>query len=136
MFASLELSSKWIEAKSRWPEVREGPPVSTGQELMDRASFLWSLHEHALLRALQDLLTATLVLPGFAQAWRRAGDALAELRQFKSAIEYYEVAIRLDQTLVSLLVPKIERMRVLEKLVDSAESKGWSPEAIWALIDE
>ena len=46
-----------------------------------------SLHEHALLRALQDLLTATLLLPGFAQAWRRAGDALGELRQFHSAVE-------------------------------------------------
>ena len=73
---------------------------------------------------------------GFAQAWRRAGDALGELRQFHSAVEYYEVATRLDNSLVDSLLPAIERMKVLERLVDNAESKGWSPEAIWALLDE
>ena len=104
--------------------------------MIQRASFLWYLHEHSLLRALQDLLTATLLLPGFAQAWRRAGDALGELRQFHSAIEYYEVAIRLEPSLMDSLLPAIERMRVLERLVDSAESKGWTAEAIWMLLDE
>ena len=29
--------------------------------------FTWALYESSLMRALQDLLTATLVLPGFAQ---------------------------------------------------------------------
>lgn len=32
---------------------------------------------------------------GFAQAWRRAGDALGELRQYHSAIEYYEVTMKM-----------------------------------------
>jgi tetratricopeptide (TPR) repeat protein len=136
MYTSLELSPKWPEARKRWNEGREGEAVYSGQELISRADFLMSLHEHALLRALQDLLTATMLLPGFAQAWRRAGDALGELRQFHSAVEYYEVATRLDHSLVDSLLPAIERMKVLERLVDNAESKGWSAEAIWALLDE
>ena len=37
------------------------------QELLGRALFTWSLYEHALMRALHDLLTATIVMPGFAQ---------------------------------------------------------------------
>lgn len=84
IFNSLECSSRWIENKAKWPEAREGALVTRGDELIARATFSWSLYEHALLRALQDLLTATLLLPGFAQAWRRAGDALGELRQYHS----------------------------------------------------
>jgi hypothetical protein len=63
-FNSLDCSPKWIENKSRWPEAREGVVVTSGVELIDRATFSWSLYEHALLRSLQDLLTATLLLPG------------------------------------------------------------------------
>ena len=136
IFNSLECSSRWNENKAKWPEAREGALVTRGDELIARATFSWSLYEHALLRALQDLLTATLLLPGFAQAWRRAGDALGELRQYHSAVEYYEVAVRLDSSLVDILLPTIERYRVMEKLVDKAESRGWPAEAILSLIDE
>ena len=136
IFNSLDSSAKWSESKVRWPEALEGAIVTRGDELIGRATFSWSLSEHALLRALQDLLTATLLLPGFAQAWRRAGDALGELRQYHSAIEYYEVAVRLDGSLLDALLPTIERLRVMEKLVDNAESRGWSAEAILSLIEE
>ena len=37
------------------------------QELLSKALFLWSLYEHSLMRALTDLLAATIVMPGFAQ---------------------------------------------------------------------
>jgi tetratricopeptide (TPR) repeat protein len=136
IFDSLDSSSHWTESKTKWPEAREGPVVTCGDELIARATFSWSLYEHALLRSLQDLLTATLLLPGFAQAWRRAGDALGELRQYRSAIEYYEVAVRLDGSLQDTLLPSIERFRVMEKLVDNAESRGWPAEAILSLIEE
>lgn len=136
IFNSLDNSVRWAESKTKWPEAREGALATSGEELIGRATFSWSLYEHALLRALQDLLTATLLLPGFAQAWRRAGDALGELRQYHSAIEYYEVAVRLDGSLLDLLLPTIERLRVMEKLVDNAESRGWSAEAILSLIEE
>ena len=103
---------------------------------MNRATFSYSLYEHSLLKALQDLLTATIVLPGFAQAWRRAGDALSEVHFFRSAIEYYEVAIKLDSTLVDSLLPAIEKLKVLERLVENAEGKGWPSEVILSLIEE
>ena len=41
--------------------------IFSRQELLGRATFAWSLYEHSLLRALQDLLSATVLLPGFAQ---------------------------------------------------------------------
>lgn len=92
IYKRLDKSPNWNESK--WPEVREGKIVTSGEELLNRCIFSWSLYEHALMRALQDLLTATVVLPGFSQAWRRAADTLAELRLYPSAIEYYEVAVR------------------------------------------
>lgn len=88
------------------------------------------------MRALQDLLTATVVLPGFAQAWRRAGDALAELRLYRSATEYYDVAVRLDESLAEALLPAIERLRVVERLSVNAEARGYPPAAIYQLLDD
>jgi tetratricopeptide (TPR) repeat protein len=67
-------------------------------------------------------LAATIILPGFSQAWRRTGDALSEMLQFHSAIEYYEVAIKLDSSLSPLLSPTIERLRVLERIVGMISS--------------
>lgn len=133
----LELSSRWSEFKSRiMNDQQNSPPPTTGEELLQRASWALSLYEFSLLRALQDLLTSTVLLPGFAQAWRRAGDALAEFRLFHSAVEYYEVALRLDSTLTELLLPVIERYRMLNLLASNAEEQGWSTEAILALVDD
>lgn len=137
-------ASKKLESLSRWSEFKNrivndpqsSPPPATGEELLQRASWALSLYEFSLLRALQDLLTSTVLLPGFAQAWRRAGDALAEFRLFHSAVEYYDVALRLDGTLTELLLPVIERYRMLNLLASNAEEQGWSTEAILALVDD
>jgi len=88
------------------------------------------------MRALEDLLTATKVLPGFAQSWRRAGDALGELQHYHSAIEYYEVAVRLDQSLSEVLLPQIERLKVIEKIVENAERRQWPVEEVMSLIED
>jgi hypothetical protein len=77
--------------KIKWPETREGKLVQSGDDLLSKAKFSWYNYEHSLISALQDLLAATIILPGFPQAWRRAGDALSEMKHFHSAIEYYEV---------------------------------------------
>lgn len=137
IYSNLDISPKWADIKSRWPE-REGSlnGLFQGEELIDRASFSYSLYEHALMRAVQDLLTATIVLPGFAQSWRRAGDALGELRLYPTAIEYYEVAVRLDNSLAEQLIPAIERMKVLDRLIENAAAKGFPAEAILSLIEE
>jgi hypothetical protein len=42
-------------------------------------------------RACNDALRATQLLPDYAKCWLRAGDALAELRRFNEAADYYEV---------------------------------------------
>jgi tetratricopeptide (TPR) repeat protein len=135
VYNKLDASPRWNEVKARWPESREGAVVTTGEELLSKASLSWFLYEHALMGALQDLLAATVVLPGFAQAWRRAGDALSEMRLFRTAIEYYEVAVRLDGALGEILLPAIERLKVTEKLVENAELKGWPREAVLSLIE-
>jgi tetratricopeptide (TPR) repeat protein len=135
IYKNLDLSPKWADLKSRWPE-REGSLGTSGEELIDRASFSWSLYEHALMRSVQDLLTATMVLPGFAQSWRRAGDALAELKLYASAIEYYSTAIRIDSSLTEQLAERIARMKVLDRLIENAAARGYPSEAILYLIEE
>jgi tetratricopeptide (TPR) repeat protein len=115
-------------------EVTEGPNVA--DILLSRASFSFSLYEHSLIRALEDLLKATMVLPGFAQGWRRAGDALSELQHFGSAIEYYEIAIDLEPSLGGVLESKLERLRMVEKIISSAEGRGLGPDIVNALISD
>jgi hypothetical protein len=44
--------------------------------------------------------------------------------------------MRLDDGLAELLVPTIERLKVFEKIVETAEMKGWPEEAILSLLDE
>lgn len=124
IFLDVDQSPMWTEAKLNWPEAREGKVVSTGTELLDKARFSWALYEHALAAALEDVLLATIVIPGFAQAWRRAGDVFTELRIFLSAIKYYEVAMHLDASLSAQLVPTVDRLRMMDRLVEGAETKS------------
>ena len=58
--------------------------------------FTLSLYEYSLMQSVEDLFLATMVLPDFAQSWRRVGDALTELNKFNAAIEYYDAAMRFD----------------------------------------
>lgn len=119
------------------PELTVDAEPNAAGLLLARASFSFSLYEHSLTRALEDLLRATVVLPGFAQGWRRAGDALSELHHFSSAIEYYEVAIRLDPALgEGELNSKLERLRVVEKIIGNAENQGLGPDVVNALISD
>lgn len=141
IFNSLDSSPMWAELKNQWPESKDGSggpgqTVKSGEEMINKAVFAYSLYEYSLLRALSDLLKATLVLPGFAQAWRRAGDALVEMRLYRPAIEYYDVAVRLDEALGDVLLPAIERLKLTERFVENAEAKGWPIEAVMALIEE
>ncbi len=119
------------------PEIsRDDTGPTEADKLLSRATFAFALYEHSLTKALSDLLKATVVLPGFAQGWRRAGDALSELQHFASAIEYYEVAVRLDPSLESELSSKLERLRVVDQIVSNAEIQGLSPDVVNALISD
>lgn len=135
IFLDVDESLMWAEAKLNWPEARLGEVVSSGTELLDKATFSWALYEHALAAALEDLLLATMVMPGFAQAWRRTGDVFTELRIFPSAIKYYEVAMRLDASLAAQLVPTVERLKMMDRLVEGAETKGCPAEAVMSFIE-
>eukprot|EP00981_Chlorochromonas_danica_P005052 scaffold1016_cov175-Ochromonas_danica.AAC.10 len=136
LYQQLDQSPRWAEGKAMWPEPREGSIPTTINDLLGKMILTWSLYENALLRALQDLLTATVLLPGFAQAWRRAGDALAESQKLRSAIEYYEVALQLEPELSEVVVPVISRLHVLERLEEKAEALGWPSEMVQALLDD
>ncbi len=61
---------------------------------------------------------------------------MGDLRQYSSAIEYYEVAMRLDPSLNDILLPAIERLRLMKKLSDNATSKGYSAESVLALVED
>jgi hypothetical protein len=58
------------------------------------------------------------------------------MRQFRSAIEYYEVAMRLDGSMISILQPIVDRLKVMERVVENAEANGLPVESVLALIDE
>ncbi|CAN0502620.1 unnamed protein product [Discosporangium mesarthrocarpum] len=60
-------------------------------------------------RACEDALRATQLLPNYPKCWLRAGDALSELRKFKEASGYYQVALDLDPSMGDVLVPTIQR---------------------------
>lgn len=105
VFISLDNAPKWNEKKSKWPANTDGPVVSSGRELLEKAEFALSLYEYCLMMSLEDLILATIVLPDFAQSWRRVGDALMELNKFKAAIDYYEAAFRVDESLAPVLLP-------------------------------
>ena len=135
IFHNIEASSLWNEVKVKWPEAREGRMVRSGDELLKKASFSWYNYQHSLISAMQDLIAATVILPGFPQAWRRAGDALSEMKHFASAIEFYEVAIRLDPSFSIALTPQIEKLKALENMIENAAAKGWPIESIASFMD-
>ena len=123
MYANTDLNTQ-----SKWSQIR------SGDQLLRKTSFALSMYEHSLMRALDDLLIATVVVPGFAQAWRRAGDTLSELQQFSSAIEYYEVAISLDTALETTLGPTLDKLRIIDKVITNAEMNDVDADVVQALI--
>ena len=135
IFEDIEASSMWNVVKAKWPEDREGAPIESGDELLDKCLFTWYSYKYALVSAMEDLLQSTVTLPGFPQAWRRAGDALREMKFFTSAMKYYQVAIDLDPSFSATLSPEIEKLKALEEVIENAQSKGWSTESIISLMD-
>mmetsp|Transcript_20735 Transcript_20735/g.30685 ORF Transcript_20735/g.30685 Transcript_20735/m.30685 type:complete len:338 (-) Transcript_20735:3-1016(-) len=73
--------------------------------------FTFGLYQLALMKAYKDSMDAIELLPDYAKCWLRVGDALAELRRFEEAADYYKVAIDLDKQLKESLEPTIAWMR-------------------------
>ena len=57
------------------------------------------------------------------------------MKLYSSAIEFYEVAIKLDGTFASTLSTTLERLKTLENIVENAETKGWPMESVLSLIE-
>jgi len=70
-------AAAWDEIVTKIPGVVAGATIASGEELLTKARFTWSLYENSLMRALQDLLTSTLVLPSFAQVLVEYGILMA-----------------------------------------------------------
>eukprot|EP01031_Cornospumella_fuschlensis_P031275 gene31275-37795_t len=130
----LDSYPKWSDLKSKWPGDKE--PPTKAEDLLDKVYFTSCLYQQSLTRALQDLLTCTTVLPSFPQAWRRIGDVLGEMLLFRQAIECYEAAIKLDSGLYSVLLGSVEKMKVLEKLVEKARGRGVEEEVVAILMED
>lgn len=92
-----------------------------------------ALYQYALLKAAQDALRATEVLPEYATSWVRAGEILSELWQLKDSTRYYEKAMELDPSLP--LKPVIERMSKRQDLLGSARTFGWSEDTLRLALD-
>ncbi|CAM9173191.1 unnamed protein product [Choristocarpus tenellus] len=83
--------------------------------LYQKTKFRYGLYEFALLRACEDALRATQLLPNYPKCWLRAGDALGELCKYKEASGYYQVALDLDESMASVLVPTIAKLKLAAK---------------------
>ena len=95
---------------------------------------LWhGLYQHAMLKALEDALKATVLLPKYAPAWERAGSILSDLWRLEESLECYEKAQLLDPSLE--LEPAFECIRKRQDLVSNAKSLGWPEEPLRLALD-
>ena len=93
------------------------------------------MYETSIMCSLQDTLTATLVSPGFAQAWRRAAEGLQEARLYHSAIEYYEISMQLDSKLAPILLPSTRKLKVFQQLLENAQTKGMNADELLSTMN-
>lgn len=93
------------------------------------------LYQYALLKAAQDSIRATQLLPSYEAAWLRAGEILSELWRLKESAQYYEKAVELDPSLESSLRPVIERLRLRQDLLDTARAYGWTEDVLRLALD-
>ena len=100
-----------------------------------KTQYRHGLYQWCLLRAAQDALRATELLPTYATAWVRAGDVLAELWKLQESTQYYERAIRLDPDLGDELEPVIANLRKRQALLDNAREFGWADDALRLALD-
>jgi len=109
--------------------------VVAQQRYFRRTQYRHGLYQYALLRAAQDSLRATELLPQYATAWLRAGEILSELWKLKESAQYYDKAVSLDESLSDSVQPVIERLRTRQETLDGARSIGWSEDTLRLALD-
>ncbi|GAX16107.1 hypothetical protein FisN_3Hh413 [Fistulifera solaris] len=100
-----------------------------------KTQYRHGLYQYALLKAAQDAIRATQLLPYYEVAWLRAGEILSELWRLKESAQYYEKAIDLDSSLEPSLRPVIERLRLRQELLDTARAYGWTEDILRLALD-
>lgn len=108
---------------------------SRQEEQFRRTQYRHGLYQWSLLKAAQDSLRATELLPNYATAWLRAGEILSELWKLKESTQYYERAIELDDSLHDSLIPVIDRLEKRQALLDNAREYGWSEDTLRLALD-
>lgn len=100
-----------------------------------KTQYRHGLYQYALLKAAQDSIRATQLLPYYEVAWLRAGEILSELWRLNESAQYYEKAVELDPSLESSLRPVIERLRLRQELLDTARAYGWTEDILRLALD-
>jgi PAS domain-containing protein len=98
-----------------------------------RTQYRHGMYQYALLQAAQDAFRATQLLPRSADAWRRAADILSELWKLKEAVQYYEKAMELDDSID--YTANIQQLYKRQDLLESARAYGWSEDTLRLALD-
>ena len=103
---------------------------------LKRIQFRHGLYQYALLRATQDALRATELLPNYSASWLRAGELLGELWKLKKSRQYYQKAISIDENLRERLEPVLEGLTKRQEMLDRARAnRDWSEDSLRLALD-
>ena len=100
-----------------------------------KTQYRHGLYQHALLKASQDALEATSLLPNYGTAFYRTGEILSELWKVKESLQYYDRAVALDPTLAPKVRSVTDRLQRRDELLESARAYGWTDNALRLALD-
>ena len=104
------------------------------QTNLKKIQFNHGLYQMSLLRAMQDSLRATELLPNYSTSWLRAGELLSQLWKVKESRQYYEKALSLDTTLK--LEPIWQDLQGRQDLLERAlATQDWPEDSLRLALD-
>jgi tetratricopeptide (TPR) repeat protein len=128
-----EASDQPLLALSLFRSVLEKTSAQKSQ--FRKTQYRHGLYQHALLKASQDALEATSLLPNYGTAFYRTGEILSELWKVKESLQYYDRAVVLDPSLAPKVRSVTDRLRRREELLESARAYGWTDNALRLALD-
>jgi tetratricopeptide (TPR) repeat protein len=104
------------------------------QAKLRKIQYRHGLYQMSLLRAMQDSLRATALLPNYSTSWLRAGELLSQLWKLKESRQYYEKAMSLDESLS--LEPILKDLQRRQELLDRAgATEEWPEDSLRLALD-
>lgn len=88
------------------------------------------LYQHALLKALEDALGATKVLPKYGTAWKSVAAVLSDLWRLDESLDCYQRAMALSPNLREELDRAIVGVQVRKNLLKDSATWDWPEEAL------